>query len=456
VNEPRAFQGVDPAIGDFELRDVDSGDLLGIFMGVHAVPGAIMLLHTTVGCKFKTQLQVSDHDWGRESHNQRLWTGVDDARIIQGSGERLVEFATTWYERRRPELFVVTTNASVELSAFDVEAAVNELRMRLPIPVLYVKAPGHEGSIYTGFARWLGALMPLLDPPEPESAGASPSVALGGYMLDRFEMEHASNVNEIRRLLTACGLSWRGALVDGSPWEKVRHTGAARNMIWLPYGRGVAASGAVGDGRNHCETDLPVGLRGTSVFLERVGRATGIDAGVIDSVRERELARVVPLIHRAVHVLSGTRVALFLDTPLAAAMTAFLVEMGCEVPLVCLTDAPTASEPDFLAACTRLGADFDQPASTAGTFNPVRPRILAGASRNQQYMAFVEVCGRDFIPLVIGSSHQKAQLKRSDVRVIEMGFPSVGKHWMYPVPWMGYNGAVALVQRLVDALMRSW
>lgn len=450
--------GAGPGIEDFELRDVDSGDLLGIFMGVHAVPGAIMLLHTTVGCKFKTQLQISDHDWGRESHNQRLWTGVDDARIIQGSGSRLIEFATTWYERRHPDLFVVTTNASVELSAFDVEAAVSELRMRLPVPVLYIKAPGHEGSIFTGFRRWLEALMPLLEPPAPAPAPETSdrSVTIGGYFLDRFEMEHASNVNELRRLLTACGLEWRGAIVDGSPWEKVRRAGSARSIVWLPYGHGVAASACRGDGRTHCETDLPVGLNGTSVFLRKAAACLGIDPTVVEAVRDRELARVVPLINRAVSVLSGTRVAVFLDTPAAAAMTAFLIELGCEVPLVCLTDAPTASEQEFFDACARLGAGFDGQGDGAAVFQPARPRVLAGRSRNEEYMAFIEEFEREFIPLAIGSSHQKAELRRSDVRVLEMGFPSVGKHWMYPTPWMGYNGAVALVQRLTDALMRAW
>ncbi|HOD07197.1 MAG TPA: nitrogenase component 1 [Myxococcota bacterium] len=437
-------------IGRFELRDSDAGDLLGIFMGVHALPGAIMLLHTTVGCKFKTQLQISDHDWGRESHNQRLWTGVDDARIIQGSGRRLVEFATTWYERRRPELFVVTTNASVELSAFDVASAVDELRMRLPIPVLYLKAPGHEGSLYSGYRRWLRALMPLLDPADGGD-GAARSVAIGGYMMDRFEMDHAANVNELRRMLTACGLDCRGALLDGSPWTRLRTAGRARNFIWLPDGHGVAED--AGDGRKHIETDLPLGLNGTTVFLERLGKDLGLQSDIIESFRDRELTRAVPLINRALPVMSGARVAVFQPTALAAALTAFLVELGCEVPLVCLTDATDASVGKFFDACGRLGTAFDDESQPEKACLAHRPRVLAGLSRNEQYLAFVQECEREFIGLVVGTSHQKALLRRSDVRVIEMGFPCASKHWLYPTPSLGYNGAVALVQRLVDAIM---
>lgn len=451
------MKGVDPtdagrAGESFELFDMDGGDLLGVFAGTHAVPGVIMLLHTTVGCKFKTQLQISDHDWGRESHNQRLWTGVDDARIIKGSGQRLVEFATTWYQRRKPEVFIVATNASIELSAFDVEAAVAELRMRLPIPVLYLKTPGHAGSVFSGYRRFMAALVPLLDPPGTDPAAAA-SVTVGGYFLDRFEMEHAANISELRRLLTACGLSWRGALFDGSPWESVRKAGAARNMVWLPYGHGVAARACTDDGRRHSETDLPVGLTGTSVFMDKVGRDLGLDPALVQAVKDRELSRVVPLIKRAVGSIAGQRVAVFLDTPAAAAVTAFLTELGIHVPLVCLTDGSSASEAEFFAACSRLGANFLDGAG--GTFRPSRPRVLAGRSRNAEYLEFQNECRNGFIPVAIGSSIQSAGLESAGVSVIEMGFPSVNKHWLYPMPWMGYNGAVALVQRILDTFRRT-
>ena len=54
--------------------------------------------------------------------------------------------------------------------------------------------------------------------------------------------------------------------------------------------------------------------------------------------------------------------------------------------------------------------------------------------------------------MVIGSSLQKAALGAGQAAVIELGYPSVYKHSLFPVPWLGFNGALALVQRLVDAL----
>jgi hypothetical protein len=79
--------------------------------------------------------------------------------------------------------------------------------------------------------------------------------------------------------------------------------------------------------------------------------------------------------------------------------------------------------------------------------------VLAGPSRDEALRAFREECGREYIPVLVGSSLQYGYVDR-DWAVVELGFPSAEKHAVYPVPWMGFNGAVALVQRLLDASKR--
>lgn len=423
-------------IEQFRLKDIDHTDLFGIFMAVHAVPGAVMLLHTTVGCKFKTQLHLVDHDWFRESHNQRLWTGVDDARLISGSGKRLVEFATTWYERRRPELFVVTTNAAVELSAFDVEAAVDELRMRLPCPVILLKAPGYDGSMWRGYRRLISALEPMLEWDEPVQKD---SVGLIGYLFDRFEMDHAANLGEIKRLLGSLGLSMAGTMFGGDSFDQMRATGRASTLAFLPYAEAVAPTFAA-RGRTMVNLDLPVGLAGTTNFLKTLAGTAGVDGALVDSVVDRELSRIVPRIAHAARRLSGTRVAVFADTPLAAGLVAWLTELGCEVPQVFLIDGPEASEKAFRSAAERMGASFARPVD-----------VFVGPSRDKALAAFAGESDREFIPIVVGTSFQKRAMT-GERAVIEIGYPSVDKHWLYPLPWMGYAGALALAQRLVDAV----
>lgn len=424
-------------IEEFRLRPVDHTDLFGIFLGVHAIPGAVMLLHTTVGCKFKTQMHLVDHDWVQESHNQRLWTGVDDVRLIQGSGKRLMEFATTWFERRHPELFVVTTNAAVELSAFDVEAAVEDLRAQLPCPVLLLKAPGHDGSFARGYRRMLDAVCDLLDwdvAPDPRR------VSLAGYLFDRFEMDHAANLGEVRRLLRAVGLEAGSHLLGGEGLAALG--GVARSGVIgvLPVAREMAARFEALPGRRVVSLDLPIGLQGTSLFLRTVAGAAGVPAEDVEAAIDRELARAIPMVAYGARRLKGLRVAIFQDTATAAALASFLHELDCEVPLVVLTDGAEADPERFFETASRLGASFAHP-----------PRVFADLSRDgglEAYRCEVEI---EPVPVVIGSSVQKAALGAGQAAVIELGYPSVFKHGLYPMPWLGYNGALALVQRLVDA-----
>lgn len=421
-------------LSEFELHDQDHTDLFGIFLGVHALPGAVLFLHTTVGCKFKTQMHLVDHDWERESHNERLWTGVDDARLIAGSGRRLVEFARTWYERRRPSLAVVATNAAVELSAFDVEAAVEELRRSLPCPVLLLKAPGYEGGLHRGYRRFMEAVWSLLkwDLPQHDH------VALVGYLFDRYEMDQAANLQEIRRLLQALDLRLSGVMFGGERFEALCDAiPRAKTVILLPLARGLQ----VPNGRRVVEVDLPLGLAGSQAFLRKVGQAAGLDQGRVESVIEREMSRAVPRIAHAARRLQGVRAGVFLDTAMAAAVTAFLLDLGMEVPFVALTDREDADDVRFREALERL--------APAGA--PVPEVVLCGPSRNESLRRFLQAAARRPIPVAVGSAIQRLVLNRHLTFVVELGFPATGRHALYPMPFLGFNGAVALAQRVLDA-----
>jgi len=428
-------------IEPFELRDLDSGDLFGIFLAAHAVPGAVLLLHTTVGCKFKTQLQLVSHDWFQESHNQRLWTGVDDIRLIQGSGERLLQFATTWYERRRPDLFVVSTNAAVDLSAFDVEQAVRVLRERLPCPVLLLRAPGTAGSVPRGYGRLLAALAEAL--PIGEGTGDPEEAALVGYGFDRYEMEHPANLAEIRRLLRGMGLQLGSTWLSGEGLQALQGISRAGTWLVLPDGRWArAVLERRASGRRVVDVPLPLGFAGTIAFLREAGRGAGLSPDRVESLIERELRRAAPLAAQGARRLAERRAAVFLPGPLAAPVATWLAELGLEVPLVGLTDGDDADPGLFQTTLARL----DAPAS-------LRPEVLSAPSRDGGLRALDREMDRGGpIHLVVGTSPWAGPLRRK-VPVVELGYPSTRQHWVYPVPYLGFNGAVALVQRFLDACL---
>lgn len=425
---------------EFELHDQDHTDLFGIFLAVHALPGAILFLHTTVGCKFKTQMHLADHDWFRPSHHERQWTGVDDKRLISGSGKRLVEFARSWYERRKPSIAFVTTNAAVELSSADVEAAVRELSRTLPCPVVLLKGPGYRGTLERGYRRVLQAVMERL-PWEVEPLGDH--VAFVGYLFDRYEMDHAANLRELRRLVEALGVKCAQVLFSGVPFETLEvSVPKAATLVNLPLAHGLGTAPR----RLSVDVELPVGLEGTCQFLRQIGEACGVASRRVEALIEQEMRRAVPIIAKGARRLEGLKVGIFLDTPMAASLAAFMVDLGVEVPFVALTEREGAKVERFYETFSRLS-----PKGAAG------PRIvLASPSRDAALEAFEEIRKEEGVEVVFGSSVQRLGLAHEGVAVIECGFPSYGRHALFPMPTFGFNGAVAIVQRLLNAVNRAF
>lgn len=420
----------------FRLRTLDHTDLFGIYLAMHAIPDSLLLLHTTVGCKFKTQRHLVEHDWLRESHNRRIWTGVDDIQVIRGSADSLLEFARTWYKRRRPGLLAITTNATVELTGMDVDAVAKTLSSELPCKVLAFRTPGYEGNLWRGYRRAMEAFLGLVDwsnEPLPNS------VAIVGYVFDRYERDHAANLAELRRLLSLLGLSVVSVLFSGEPTATLLRVGAAKTLIVLPNAHPLSLP----SDREVIATDLPIGLAGTANFLRAVGRAAGVDDQKVEALIERELSRAVKPVAAAVRHLRRQRVAIYLDTFTAAAVAAYLTELELEVPLVCLTDGDEADTTTFFEITRRIGTEFVEP-----------PLVVAKPSRDQGLELYREAAAIEPIPVVIGSNFEQQGLE--EAAVIELGFPSASKHFVYPMPYMGFSGAVALAQRLLDAAGRSF
>ena len=134
------------------------------------------------------------------------------------------------------------------------------------------------------------------------------------------------------------------------------------------------------------------------------------------------------------------RVAAMLDGRADRAAKGFRRALAAYGAEVVLTDGADADPDAFFRTAERLGAAFPNP-----------PRVFPDLSRDGGLAAFREQVEVEPIPVVLGSSVQKAALGAGQAAVVELGYPSVFKHALYPTPWMGYNGALALVQRLVDA-----
>ncbi len=424
-----------PAGDSFGVRRHGHTDLFGVFLASHAVPDSFCLLHTGVGCKTKGQQHLVNHDWLRESFSRMAWSEISDPEIILGAEDRLVQAMRDWIGRRNPAVMALATAAFVELRGKDAAAAVERLRREVPCTLLYLPAPGYDGDLFRGYGAYTMGLMQSLDWDGGRPQGDLVNVA--GYLFDRYEMDHRANMVELRSLLAGLGLRLHRLFLSGAPYASLKDAPQASIMVRLPY----LASPASSLNRTWVETDLPLGLMGTRRWLERVARGAGVKGEVVQRFVREQLDRVVPVLKPVVPRLAGLRVAVFADTPRAAALTAFLLELGLEPVLVGLTDRTLGGREAF----ERVLANQEVEA-------PGSMRLLENPAPGEIEAALGDDSGVD---ILVGSSYELGDLTRVKAARIETGFPSYEKHFLYPLPELGFAGALAIVQRLVDAIAHA-
>jgi nitrogenase molybdenum-iron protein alpha/beta subunit len=152
--------------------------------------------------------------------------------------------------------------------------------------------------------------------------------------------------------------------------------------------------------------------------------------------------------------LSGQRVAVFADLPLAAGLCSLLDELGMNVVLVGIRGNSLGGSQDLSEALGRYGVPVSD-----------ELRIIEQPSIRQAADLVWELYSEGELDGVICSATELNGITRvfsdhvEDVDpngarglfYVEMGFPSQQYHTVVPQPFMGYGGTVSLMQRIYDA-----
>jgi len=488
------------ALEAFALKAHHYGRISGVSLASHALRDAFLLLHSGVGCKYKAAAQISTHDWARQPHRREGWTEVGDAALVRGAAARIGPYVRSWYDRQQPGLILVCSASHLEMTGEDIAAAVREAGTTVPCPVRYVPGLGFDGDLYTGYAAVLAAVLDLV--PWSSEAPETGHVSVVGYPFDRYEADHTANLHQLASLLGELGLTLDAVLLSGQPLARLQRAARSSLLIALPTAHSLRDALAA-TRREVVHTGLPLGLRGTRQWLQTVGQAAGVAPRVLQRVSgrlERYARRALtPLRERVL----GGRVAVFADTPSAVGLTAFLEEVGLSVRLVGLRDrslggveaftqgleglgatlrpdAEVWADPSLLRIRAALGPLVHQGELTAVLGSAAELRVLMGldphagggrdpratagrdpraaAGRNPRAAAGRNpraATGRDPPSPTAGGPAATRPFPAADgppVARLTVGFPATGYHVIHPLPSMGYGGAVALGQRLLDAL----
>lgn len=419
--------GLDP----FRLR-LNFPYLLGTYLGINAIRGAYLIVDGPDCAFLKAQ-----HVWGRHDlastlldpagQHRIVFTGAD-GRAAGQLGARLGDVLAS----AETNLVVltslsVTSEAGAAEGGADAPAAQTAATTADDPRVLYVPGRSLQGDWLDGYAALLEALAAEL--PLCEGRRRSHDVGLVGYLFDRNEGDQHANVAELERLVERCGMNLCSVWLSGSAPADLSAIGRAGTVVALPYGRAAAQKLCERTGAALIGLDLPLGLAGTADWLRQLAVHTGCTAKT-ERVIADELRDAVPRLEPVVgRWLVGRRFFLGQDPFMAHGLWRLLEELGGEISGAALPARPAHR------LALRATAPLDD------------RRVLCEPREGE--------LERWIAPRQSDLSIVNSELRRYVAGpTIELGFPAAHHHSLGETPFLGFRGTVALVERIVNELLR--
>jgi nitrogenase molybdenum-iron protein alpha/beta subunit len=295
-----------------------------------------------------------------------------------------------------------------------------------------IAIPGRSlsGDWLSGYGLTLTSMAKEID-----LTGASPekdTVAIVGYLMDRNEGDHVANLRDLEGLLAGLGLETCSIWLSGRGFEELRSVRRASTIISLPYGRRAAKILARRLKVPLLETALPFGLDGTARWLRKVAVATD-RAENAEALIERELIRVIPPLEWVISSVFLHRTVSFIGDPfLLEGFLDLTSELGLRHGPMMVT-ARAGHAPELAERVDELNLRFE----------PTR----------KQMMRHLEPLHRNEVDLIVTSS-SGSHLMGGSTPVMEFGYPSYFTHALYPRPFLGFDGALAFIDSMANALRR--
>jgi nitrogenase molybdenum-iron protein alpha/beta subunit len=320
--------------------------------------------------------------------------------------------------RKKPDSWIFTfQNISSFVSGFDLQGLTTLESAGGEGVLIPVQGPRLDRDWLKGYDEVMSKTAArLLD-----KNGRPVELLLAGHLFCRNEADETENVKELLRLAESIGIKETVVLLSGG--ELAMSGIKPAHVAAMPHGgegsRKVLARYEPG----FADLPLPVGIEGTAAWLRALGKATGREAEAVSSI-ERELSLLVPDIqHVVTEHLAGRNAVVVGDAHLGSALARFLGELGLEV--------------EGLFNISFTAAD--------GVDCPVYENPSA-----DQFAAFL---ADNPVDIAVGSGVFGYLATRDKVEYVELGFPSYNTHALYPKPYLGFQGARCIVDRLFNALL---
>ncbi|MBF0310964.1 MAG: nitrogenase iron-molybdenum cofactor biosynthesis protein NifN [Magnetococcales bacterium] len=404
------------------VRPLKASPPMGAVLVVLGLDRALPLLHGSQGCSAFTKVYFTRHF--REPIAMQT-TAMDQVTTVMGADANLIEALDTVLSKLHPEVVGVITTGLSETEGVDLQRVLREFRTAHPqwrqVPVVGVNAPDYGGSLETGYAAAVEALVTALVPEGRRGGGASRRLnVLAGPSLtpgDALVLHEVAEQFELQ----ACLLPDLGGGLDGhlspdgfSPLSGggsrvAAWANAAEAALTLVVGRSLYKAADLlreRSGVADCRFEALTSLTAWDTLVMTLSRVSG---RAVPQRLRRQREQYLDALLDSHFLLSGTPVALAGDPDWVKGICDLLGEVGA-VPVAVVS---TGNSPVF------TGLPCEQ--------------VVVGDLQDLQRLA-----GQGGAEVLIGNSHVADLAAEMGLPVMRAGYPVHDALGVFRRAWIGY------------------
>ena len=428
----------------------------GAIATVNAIPGAISVLHSSIGCGGNLNSAIgpaAGHGGSNYMGGLAIpCSGVQEKEIVFGGDRRLDEQLKATIEIAKADLFVVLTGCMTEMVGDDVDAVLAGFQEQ-GVPIFSVSTGGFKGTSLYGYDLVLEAFFKKYV--KRGVARQAKKVNLWGIPPTQ-DVFWEGNLIELRRLLEALGITVNTFFTRQDSLDELRNAASAElNIVVSPiYGVEPAKIFEEEHGTPYLALDFPIGALASRRFLEQVGIALKLEPAVVKKVIEAEEKNYYHFLSRSLDPYNDIdlqRYAVVVgNASYAPALTEFAFrELGWLPELVVITDILNDDQAEqvsggFAALLPELAGKLVYETNTSQVIEHFRKAWPTISGKRYQ---------REFSPaFVLGSTLDKDFADQIKAGHLAVSYPVTSRQVLNR-GYAGYKGGLTLVEDIFSNLL---
>ena len=406
------------------LDPITSDRFTGAVRAFHGITDGFVVLHTPSGCYAGMFYLKALSD---QSDVRMAFSCMHARHLVHGADYLAMEAVKRVYEKFKPSFIALIDSAGPAMLGDYLEPVVNHAEKEgILCPVNYFGGAGFYSSMQGGYEDSLESLVEYMR----KEGAVERSVNLLGLHTD--EPRWSQDLTEIRRMLSAVGLTINSVLAASTFEEIVRAPKASLNVVLGGEGLKLARKMEKEFSTPYIVVEYPYGLNGSEKFLRDI--CSELNVKIEDEIIEKERRMIGTIIEKTVFYLQGIyglACSVVGDSCKAPPLATFLnSELGLAVDVLAIT-----SKNDHCDRTLETMTCADDV-----MIEPDRLDLLDRLKRGDTQLLF-------------GSTFEKGIAHEIDVPLIRCSFPEMDHISLTSAPFAGFNGTATWIEDIVNSLI---